>query len=65
MLSEKAGMSIFLSNKTGFVVKGLLFLLSLSYWSVSDSRPSLEATPGKCYCQDIQCNLKFIADLYC
>lgn len=44
VLSERTEMSVFLSNKQGFVVKGLLFLLSMGYWSVSDSRPCPENT---------------------
>jgi len=43
--------------------KGLLFLLSMGYWSVSDSRTSPEVTPGKRYCQDFQCTLRLITDL--
>lgn len=60
VLSERTEMSIFLSNKLGFVVKGLLFLLSVGYWSVSDSRPCPEVTPGKCYCQDFQWTLSLL-----
>lgn len=44
VLPKRTEMSVFLSNKQGFVVKGLLFLLSVGYWSVSDSRPCPENT---------------------
>lgn len=41
---KRTEMSVFLSNKQGFVVKGLVFLLSMGYWSVSDSRLCPENT---------------------
>lgn len=44
VLSKMMEMWAFLSNKRGFVVKGLLFLLSVGCWSVSDSRPCPENT---------------------
>lgn len=64
VLFKRTEMSVFLSNKQGFVVKGLLFLLSMVTGQLVIAG-RVQKTPGKCYCQDFQWTLRLFIDLHC